>query len=92
MIIYAEVECMMYEGHSLKSKRSIMKRLMAKLRNEFNVTVTELDYHDLWQRTKVGIVTISTDRKHAEQVIQEVLRVIDTYSEMERTITEVERL
>lgn len=92
MIIYAEVECMMYEGHSLKSKRSIMKRLMAKLRNEFNVAVTELDYHDLWQRTQVGIVTISTDRKHAEQVIQEVLRVIDTYSEMERTITDVERL
>ncbi|UJL47969.1 DUF503 domain-containing protein [Virgibacillus sp. NKC19-16] len=92
MIIYAEVECMMYDGHSLKSKRSIIKRLLAKLRNNFNVAVVELDYHDLWQRTKLGIVTISTSVSHAEQIMQEVLRVIDTYSELERTITDVERM
>ncbi|MBY7143628.1 DUF503 domain-containing protein [Virgibacillus sp. NKC19-3] len=92
MMMYAEVECMMYEGHSLKSKRSIIKRLMAKLRNNFNVAITELDYHDLWQRTKLGIVTISTSHTHAEQTIQEVLRVIDSYAELERTITDVERV
>ncbi|RKQ37523.1 DUF503 domain-containing protein [Oceanobacillus halophilus] len=92
MIVYAEVECMMYEGHSLKFKRSIIKRLMARLKNDFNVAITELDYHDLWQRTKLGIVTISTNLTHAEQVIQEVLRVIDTFPELERTVTDVERI
>ena len=92
MIVYAEVECMMYEGHSLKFKRSIIKRLMARLKNDFNVAITELDYHDFWQRTKLGIVTISTNLTHAEQVIQEVLRVIDTFPELERTVTDVERI
>lgn len=92
MIIYAELECMMYEGHSLKQKRSIMKRLMAKLRKDLNVAVTELDYHDLWQRTKIGIVTISTERNHAEQIIQEAISIIDTLPELERTITNIERL
>ncbi|MFC2950071.1 DUF503 domain-containing protein [Virgibacillus sediminis] len=91
MIMYAEVECMMYEGHSLKQKRSVIKRLFSRLRKDFNVAVTELDYHDLWQRTKIGIVTISIDSKHAEKVVQEVLRVIDSYSEMERTLTNTER-
>lgn len=92
MIIYAELECMMYEGHSLKQKRSIIKRLKAKLRKDLNIAVTELDYHDLWQRTKLGIVTISTERNHAEQIIQEALSIIDTLPEMERTITNIERL
>ncbi|SES76303.1 hypothetical protein SAMN05216389_10284 [Oceanobacillus limi] len=92
MIFYAEVECIMYEGHSLKQKRSVIKRIMAKLRNDFNVAITEMDYHDLWQRTKFAIVTVSNERKHGEQVIQEVLHVIDTYSELERTITNVEQL
>lgn len=92
MIIYAEMECMMYEGHSLKQKRSIMKRLKAKLRKDLNIAVTELDYHDLWQRTKIGIVTISTERNHAEQIIQEALSIIDTLPELERTITNIERL
>ncbi|GAA0612204.1 DUF503 domain-containing protein [Virgibacillus siamensis] len=92
MILYAEVEFMLYEGHSLKQKRSVIKRLMAKLHNELNVAVTELDYHDLWQRTKIGIVTISNDLTHAEQVMQEVFRIMDTFTELERTITNVERL
>src|SRR5690625_7086079 len=91
MIIYAEVECKLYEGRSLKQKRSVTKRLISKIRKDFNVAVTELAYHDLWQRTKLGIVTISNEKVHAEQVIQEVLRIIDTYQELERTITEVEQ-
>ncbi|WP_042144752.1 DUF503 domain-containing protein [Paucisalibacillus sp. EB02] len=90
MIISLEVECILYDGHSLKDKRSVIKRLLAKLRRDFNVAVTELDYHDLWQRTKLGIVTITNERTHGEQVMQEVLRVIDTYSELERTVTNVE--
>jgi hypothetical protein len=92
MIYYAEVECIMYEGHSLKDKRSIIKRIFAKLKQDFNVSVAELDYHDLWQRTKIGIVTLSNEKKHAEKVIQEVLRVIDAFTEIERTITHVEEL
>lgn len=90
MIISLEVECMLYDGHSLKEKRSVIKRLLARLRKDFNVAVTELDYHDLWQRTKLGIVTISNERSHGEQVMQEVLRVIDTFSEIERTITTID--
>lgn len=92
MIMYAEVECMMYEGRSLKYKRSILKRIMERLKNNFNVAVTEMDYHDLWQRTKLGIVTISTSSVVAEQIIQEVLQVIDSFPEIERTITHVERM
>ncbi|TFJ94699.1 DUF503 domain-containing protein [Lentibacillus salicampi] len=92
MIVYAEVECMLYEGQSLKQKRSIMKRIIAKLRNELNVAVTELDYHDLWQRMKLGIVTLSNEKIHAEQVIQAALKTVDTFTELERTTTNVEFL
>jgi len=92
MIIYAEIECMLYEGNNLKEKRSLIKRIIAKLRNEFNVSIAELDYHDLWQRTKLGIVTISNEYVFSEKVIQEVLDAIDSFPELERTITNIERL
>lgn len=92
MIVYAEVECMFYEGNSLKEKRSFMKRITAKLRKDFNVSIAELDYHDLWQRTKLGIVTISNERVFSEQVIQGVLDIIDSFPEIERTITNIERI
>ncbi len=92
MIVYAEVECMLYEGNSLKEKRSLIKRIIAKLRNEFNVSIAELDYHDLWQRTKLGIVTISNERDFSEKIIQRALDVLDSFPEIERTITNIERL
>ncbi|WP_164215496.1 DUF503 family protein [Virgibacillus sp. YIM 98842] len=92
MIYYAEVECIMYEGHSLKEKRSIIRRLLARLKQDLNVAAGELDYHDLWQRTKIGIVTLSNEKSHAEKVIQEALRIVDTFAELERTITNVEEL
>lgn len=92
MVLYAEIECILYEGHSLKEKRSVLKKLLTRLKNDFNIAVCELDYQDLWQRTKIGIVTVSPSSTHAEKVIQEVLSVIDSYPELERTITEVEEL
>lgn len=82
---------MMYDGHSLKQKRSLIKKVHTKLQRNLNVAVTELDFHDLWQRTKIGLVTISNESVHAEQVIQEALRIIDSFPELERTITHVEK-
>lgn len=92
MIIYAEVECKLYDGQSIKDKRSVVKRMIAKLRKDYNVSIAELDYLDLWQRIKFGIVTVSNDLVHAEKVMNDVLRVIDSYPELERTITNLERL
>lgn len=92
MILYLEVECTFYEGHSLKEKRSTLKRIIHKLRNRFNISIAEIDYHDLWQRTKLGIVTISNEHVYAEKIIQEVLGVIDSFTEIERTLTDIQQL
>src|SRR5690625_7292664 len=88
MIIYAEVECKLYEGRSLKQKRSVTKRLISKIRKDFNVAVTELAYHDLWPRPQLGIVTISNEKVHPGQVRQGGLRTIDTSTVSERTTSD----
>lgn len=89
MILYAEIECTFYNTHSLKEKRSILKRVIVKLRKEYNVSVAELKYQNLWQRTIIGVVTVSNERKICEQILQDVMKTIDTYPELERTITNV---
>jgi len=92
MIVYAEIECHIYDAQSLKEKRSVIKRLIHKIRLDFNVSIAEIDYQSLWQRTKLAIVTVSNDGTHAEKVIQNVLKSIDQFTELERTITSVERM
>ena len=92
MIVYAEVECVFYDGHSLKEKRSKLKSMIHTLRNDFNISVAEIDYHDLWQRTQLGIAIVANEYVFAEKVLQKVLDIIDQNPELERTITHVERL
>lgn len=68
------LELRLEESHSLKDKRHYVKSLKDRLRAKFNVSVAEIDYHDLWQRGLVAVATVSGDQSHAEQVLQNVER------------------
>ena len=68
------LELRLYDAHSLKDKRHTVKGLKDRLRNKFNVAVAEIDYQDLWQRSLISAVTVSSDHGHAEQVLQLVER------------------
>lgn len=61
-------------AHSLKEKRFVVRKIQDRLRARFNVAVAELDHQDLWQRAVVGVVSISSDRKNLESVLQSVER------------------
>jgi uncharacterized protein len=85
MILAAVVECIIYDAHSLKDKRSVVKRIATRIGGSFNIAISEVDYHDLWQRTCFELVTTSPDRVRAEQVIDQALALIDSFPEIERT-------
>jgi uncharacterized protein YlxP (DUF503 family) len=62
------------DSHSLKDKRHVIQSLKDRLRHKFNVSVAEIDGQDLWQRSVVAAVTVSSDRIHGERVLQTVER------------------
>lgn len=57
-------------SHSLKDKRHVVQSLKERLRRKFNVAVAEIDYQELWQRSLVAAVTVSSDHGHAAVVLQ----------------------
>ncbi|MGC2529445.1 MAG: DUF503 domain-containing protein [Candidatus Acidiferrum sp.] len=65
------------DAQSLKDKRQVLRSLKDKLRREFNVAVAELDHQDVWQRSVVGVVTLSNEEKHLREVLQKVLDEAD---------------
>jgi uncharacterized protein YlxP (DUF503 family) len=65
------------DAQSLKDKRQVLRSLKDKLRREFNVAVAELDHHDAWQRSVVGVVTLSNEEKHVQEMLQKVLDAAD---------------
>ena len=58
---------------SLKDKRQVLKSLIAKVRQAFNVSVAEVDENDLWRRATVGVVVVSNSAKFANQVLNKVV-------------------
>ncbi|GHH96564.1 DUF503 domain-containing protein [Neobacillus kokaensis] len=88
----ADCECIIYDAHSLKEKRAVLQRILTRLKQKFNVSVAEVDYQDVWQRTRIAIAAVSQARTGAEHELQNALKLIDSFPEIERTITEIEWL
>ena len=64
-------------AQSLKDKRQVLRSLKDRLRAHFNVAVAELDFEDTWQRSVVGVVTLSNEERHVEEALQKVLAEAD---------------
>ncbi len=62
---------------SLKGKRHVVKTLSAGIRAKFNVSVAEVDHHDLWQRTTLAVSAVAAEAYHARKVMHEVAKFID---------------
>ncbi|MEH7745427.1 DUF503 domain-containing protein [Neobacillus drentensis] len=88
----AECECIIYDAHSLKEKRAVLQRILTRLKQKFNVSVAEVGFQDVWQRTKIGIVVVTSTRVNTEHELNNALKLIDSFPEIERTITEIEWL
>ncbi|MBW8009854.1 MAG: DUF503 domain-containing protein [Chloroflexi bacterium] len=62
---------------SLKEKRGRLKPLITKLQREFNLSVAEINYHDVWQDAVIACALVSNDHKHNQRSLQNVARWVD---------------
>lgn len=64
-------------SQSLKDKRSILKSLIARLQKQFNISIAEIDDHDLWRIATIGIACVSNHTYRVDEVLEAVIGVID---------------
>ncbi len=62
---------------TLKDKRSILKSLLKRLHNTFNVATAEVDHHDFPNSSVIAITTVTTATNHAHSMISTVLNWIE---------------
>lgn len=91
VVALLRVELHIPHARSLKDKRMVTRRIKDRLK-PFNVGVAETEHQDLWQRAELGIVAVSTDDRHAEQILQSVIDEIDRVEPGVMTRSEVEFL
>jgi len=64
-------------SRSLKDKRSVVKSLIARLRQQFNLSVAEVDDHDLWQMATIGMACVSQHNNRVDEVISAAISLIE---------------
>ena len=67
------------ESNNLKVKRQVARSLTARIRNQFNVAVAEVDDNDLWQRLTLGICCVSNDSAHANEMLSRVVSFVEAF-------------
>ena len=78
-------------AQSLKDKRMILRSVKDRAR-KFNVSIAEVEHHDLWQRATLAIVAVATDGTHAEKELHAVVNEIERHEPGLITRTEIEHL
>ena len=69
------------EANSLKSKRLVIKSLIDRVKNKFNVSISEVDAQNLWQRSVIGIAYVANETKIINQVFEKITTlVLNTHS------------
>ena len=85
------IELRLPENESLKGKRQVVKSIIARLQNKYNVSVAEIDNQDLWQLATLGITCVSNHRRHADETLSGVVRfVVQNYPNLEVVNSEIE--
>ena len=70
------IELFIPESGSLKTKRFAIKSIKDRLINRFNVSVAEVDHTDKWQRASLGVAAVSSDSKHMESILNNVMNLV----------------
>ena len=77
------------ENRSLKGKRQVIKSVIARLHNRFNVSAAEIEDLDSWQIATIAVACASNDERHADQVLASAVAFI-RHERLDAEILEVE--
>ena len=64
---------------SLKEKRHRLKPLLTRLHREFNISVAEVDHHDVWQSAVIACALVSNDNRHTQRSLQKIIQWVESH-------------
>jgi len=69
--------------HSLKEKRVVIKSLMQRLRNKFNISVGEVGEQDIHQILVIGIAGVCGTSAQVDSTIESIISFIEENTDAE---------
>lgn len=86
------VELHLPAARSLKAKRKVVKGLVDRLHQRYRVSVAETDFHDLHQRSEIGVAVVSHSAPEIERMMSAMRAIFDEETEAMITMWEPQLL
>lgn len=73
------VRMIVRESHSLKDKRQVLNSIRDKLKNNFNVSVAEIDEQENRQMIVLGIGMVGNESLHVRNGLEKIAQALRTH-------------
>ncbi|RJQ55232.1 MAG: DUF503 domain-containing protein [Desulfobacteraceae bacterium] len=80
----------LHDCHSLKGKRRVVKSIISRMQNHFNISVAEVGANDIYQKAEVGFAMVGNDRAVINSKLDKVLNMAEDLGLAEITDSEME--
>ncbi|GEK32519.1 DUF503 domain-containing protein [Kurthia sibirica] len=78
MIVYAECEFLIPTAQSLKEKRAVLEGMKIRTKQRYNIALAEIDHQNVWQRTKLSLVTVAASKQAADREMDRALEHLES--------------
>ncbi len=72
------ISLIIHDNHSLKGKRQVLKSIVEKVKNRYNISIAEVGSNDLWQRAELGLCAVGNDRASINSVMDKTMNFIES--------------
>ncbi|MBF0450366.1 MAG: DUF503 domain-containing protein [Candidatus Magnetomorum sp.] len=78
------------ENNTLKGKRKIIKSILGKMKNTFNVSAAEVGENDVHRRSEIGFSMVGNETGHINSKLDKLINMVDDTGLAELVDTQIE--
>lgn len=78
-----KIEIRIFDSFSLKDKRSVVKSILKKTHNRFNVSISEVADSEMLNKATLGLSIVSNSTILNHQIFDNIIRFIEENYEVE---------
>jgi uncharacterized protein YlxP (DUF503 family) len=88
----ALIEIHVHGSQSLKQKRGVVRSIVQRVRNRFNLAVAEVGGQDTWQRCSLALAAVGSDERKLRSALESAIGFIEGLHLAEVLGSEIELL
>lgn len=68
----------------------VLEGLKCKLRNNFNISILEIDNIDKWQKSTIALANVAKNKKYANRILSKIVDSLQSHSQLQLLDYEME--